>query len=161
MKSYTFSFGSGNPNTYTGLAPTFLTFNNISNGSSLARPGITEIFTGSGVYRFQYEPQPDTPVFFLLDGGNTITSDADRYIKGNLDPIQQVDQVVGVTSASFGSTATDPINMYGLLKRVQEVLEGVQSFTKATGTWDIYSRGSSTLLASKTLANNTTTTSRT
>jgi hypothetical protein len=161
MKSYTFSFGSGNPSTYTGLAPTFLTFNNISDGSSLARPGITEIFTGSGVYRFQYEPQADTPVFFLLDGGTTITSDADRYIKGNLDPIQQVDQVLGVTSASFGSTSTDPLNMYGLVKRIQEWLEGAETFYKATGVWDKYSRGSSTLLAEKTLTNSTTSTTKT
>ena len=161
MKSYTFSFGSGNPSTYTGLAPTFLTFNNISSGSSLARPGITEIFAASGVYRFQYEPQADTPVFFLLDGGSTITSDADRYIKGNLDPIQQVDQVVGVTSASVGSTSTDPANMYGMLNRLVAFLEGNNIFTKSTGILDFYAKGSSTLLVEKTLTNSTTSTTKT
>lgn len=160
MKNYTFSFGSGNPSTYTGLAPTFLLFNSLADGTSLARPGITEIFSGSGVYRFQYEPQVDTPIFFLLDGGATITTSSDRYVKGGIDAIQQVDQVLGVTSAAIGSTAIDPSTMFGYVKRLVEWLEGSQVFTKATGTWAVSSRGG-TLLGSKTLANNTTQTTRT
>ena len=161
MKNYTFSFGTGNPSANTGLTPSFLIFNNIATGTSLARPGITEIFSGTGVYRFQYEPQIDSPVFFLLDGGSTISSDADRYIRGGLDAVQQTDQVLGVTSASFGSTSVDPSTMYGMINRLREWLEGAEQFTKATGLWDKYSRGSSTLLAEKTLTKTTTVTSKT
>ena len=67
-----------------------------------------------------------------------------------------VDERVGVQGDSFGSTLADPTTLTGYMKRVQELLEGDALFTKSTGVWTISSRGSSTLLRSKTLTNTTT-----
>jgi hypothetical protein len=151
-KSYGLQFGSGNPASKTGLSPTFTTFADWATGSSTAAPGVTEIPAGSGLYRFIYGPT--NTIIFVADGGPSLASD-DRYIVGSLDPIQVVDERLGTVGDSFGSTATDPSTAIGYLKRALEWLEGNAVFTKATGAWDVYSRGSSSLLRTKTLSNNT------
>lgn len=149
MKQYYLKFGTGDPASYTGLSPTFVIFS-AGGLTSIVAPGITESPAGSGLYGFSYGPT--ISILFKADGGSGLAS-GDRYIVSALDPIQAVDEKVGTTSDSFGSTATDPGSVLGYLKRNQEFLEGNAVFTKSTGTWDIYSRGSSTLLREKTLTN--------
>lgn len=60
---------------------------------------------------------------------------------------------IGSTTSSFGDSSTDPVDLFGYLKRITENLEGNQSFVKSSGVMNIYSRGSSTLLRTKTIAN--------
>lgn len=151
-KTYWMKFGSGDPRTNTGLAPTMVIFN-AGGLTAVAGPGITETPAGSGLYSFQYGAT--ISYAFLADGGAGLSS-GDRYITGVLDPVQAVDERVGVQGDSFGSTAADPTTLTGYMKRVQELLEGDALFTKSTGVWTISSRGSSTLLRSKTLTNTTT-----
>lgn len=150
-KFYTLKFGSGDPRTNTGLSPTLVLFYQTSNGQTLPAPGITETLVGSGLYVFTYGPT--VSINFLADGGIGLSGN-DRWSTGSLDPIQAVDQQLGYSTDSFGSTATDPGTVFGIVKRLQEDLEGDQFFTKATGIWQIFSRGSSTLLRQKTIANN-------
>lgn len=150
-KKYWLKFGSGDPRTNTGLFPTLVIFNT-EGGTALSAPGITEAITGSGLYQFTYGPT--ISIAFLADGGAGLSS-SDRFIAGVLDPIQAVDQRVGVTGDSFGSTAIDPSTVTGQLNRIQEFLEGDAIYTKATGEWSIYSRGSSQLLRVKSLTNTT------
>ncbi len=152
MKTYWLQFGSGNPATNTGLTPTLIQFFD-QTGATLAAPGVTEIFSGSGLYRFFYAPT--LSIAFVADGGAALSA-TDRYVTGVLDPIQSVDEKMGTTDSSFGSTSVDPSTALGYLKRLQEFLEGNAVFTKATGVWDVYSRGSSTLLRTKTLTNDLT-----
>ena len=148
-KTYYLRFGSGDPASYTGLTPTMAIFS--ANGlTAVSGPAISEAPTGSGIYSFTYGPT--VSILFKADGGAALAS-GDRYIVGVLDPIQAVDEKVGSLSDSFGSTATDPQSVLGYLKRNQEVLEGNATFTKSTGIWQMYSRGSSTLLSQKTLTN--------
>lgn len=59
---------------------------------------------------------------------------------------------LGTTASSFGSTSIDPETVFGAVKRIQEILEGDATFSKTSGTWNIYSRGSSTLLRVKSLS---------
>lgn len=59
---------------------------------------------------------------------------------------------IGTTASSFGTTSVDPGDMFGFLKRLQELQEGQASFDKSTGTWLIQTRGA-TLLRSRTLSN--------
>lgn len=61
--------------------------------------------------------------------------------------------VIGTAGSTFGGLTTDPIDLFGYMKRIQEDLEGNQTFTKGTGAWQISSRGSSTVLANKTITN--------
>lgn len=149
-------FGSGNPAAYSGLSPTFTIFSTVPGVSqigisSVVSPGVTELITGSGLYYFTYGAT--VAIAFVADGGNTL-SNTDRYIKGILDPIQAVDQVVGTQLDSFGSTSVDPSTLFGMAKRNQEFEEGDKTFNSQTGQWQILSRGSSTLLRTKQLANN-------
>ena len=156
MKTYIVVFGSGNPATYTGLSPTFTVFQNYIVGASVpgwttaAGPTITEIGAGVGLYSFQYEPL--TPYAFVCDGGSSL-SNGDRYVKGILDPIQAVDEKVGFSTDSYGSSSVDPSSIYGFMHRFQEFLEGDSYFNKVTGQWTIYNRGTSTLLRTKNLVN--------
>ncbi len=278
MKTYYVRFGSGDPRTYSGLAPTFLTFNTY--GTGVTPPGITSVIGATGYYAFQYGVT--TPIAFLIDGATTGLATADRYVSGSIDPMDRSDEygttlvaigtsnialgttavaigtsltafgvtslaysfsllslgntsvaigssltALGVTSiayssslsaignsniaigtsltafgvtslayssslialgmtgvaigttilgsiggditntaeillrlgstlSTFGTSAADPGDLFGYLKRMQEFNEGNQSFAKTTGAWTINSRGGS-LLATKSLANSSTT----
>ncbi len=68
---------------------------------------------------------------------------------------------IGTVGSTFGSSTVDPSTIFGFLKRAQEVAEGNDVYTKATGVMTISSRGSSTLLASKTIADSQTQTTKT
>lgn len=151
-KTYGLVFTTSDPRTVTGLTPTLVQFWDMLTGATLPPPGVTEFFTGSGVYQFSYAATG--PVYFLADGG-VIVADADRYLEGILDPIQSVDERLGTVADSFGSTSIDPTTAIGYLKRLQEWLEGNANFAKSTGTWTVFSRGGSTLLQTKTLTNTT------
>lgn len=156
MKNYWLQFGNNDPRNYSGLAPTFVLFFD-SNGATVAPPGITEIFVTSGLYRFQYNPT--LSIAFLADGGATLSSNV-RFVAGNLDPLNKIDEQIGSTVSSFGSTSVDPGDIFGMVKRLQELLEGNATFNKTSGVWDIYSRGSSTLLREKTLTDSTNSSSK-
>jgi len=153
-KTYGLIFTTEDPRVTTGLTPTLVQFWDMGSGATLPAPGVTEFFPGSGVYQFSYSATG--PVYFLADGGAALP-DSTRYLEGVLDPVQSVDERLGTVADSFGSTAIDPTTAIGYLKRIQEWLEGNASFAKSTGTWTVYSRGSSTLLQTKTLTNTTST----
>lgn len=152
MKLYWLKFGSGDPANFTGLSPTFVIFS-AQGISAITAPGITETPSSSGIYQFTYGPT--LPIIFKVDGGAALST-GDRYITNALDPIQSVDEKVGSDVSSFGSTAVDPTTLIGWAKRNQEFDEGNAEFIKATGVWSVSSRGSSTLLMTKQLTNNTT-----
>ena len=157
MKTYWLSVGDSSiaPVTYTGLSPTMSVFVNVG-GSNVVGPTITELPAASGVYQFSYGPT--VGMFFSIDWGVSVPA-AYRYTKGGLDPIQAVDERVGGiidNDDSIGSTSVDPATVIGFLKRVQQYLEGDSFFEKSTGTWDVYSKGASTLLVQKSLTNDVT-----
>lgn len=60
---------------------------------------------------------------------------------------------IGSTASSFGDSTTDPVDLFGYMKRLLENFEGNQTFVKTSGVLTIYSRGSSTTLRVKTIAN--------
>lgn len=69
--------------------------------------------------------------------------------------------LIGDNSSSYGSTSMDPTTVFGFLKRAQEMSEGNQTYVKATGILDFYSRGSTTLLREKTIVDTSTSTAKT
>jgi hypothetical protein len=158
MKNYSVRFGTGDPRTYTGLAPTFLIFTNLASGATVTPPSIAEVFAGTGIYTFQWGVT--TPIGFLIDAATTSPGVSGRYVTGQLDPVDAVNESmtgiiasIGSTASSFGTSATDPVDLFGYLKRVQELLEGNNMYYKASGAFTMLSRGSSYTLASKTIAN--------
>lgn len=174
QKQYYLTFGTGDPRTYTGLAPTFLIFKKYD-GSAVTAPGITEPIAGSGIYQFTVAPS--FSIAFLAYGNTTSIPAAAAYVPGNLDPADANDDALtiigttlaaiggtvadistrlGSTASSFGSTSVDPGTIFGYLKRAQEVYEGNASYLKSSGSWALYSRGSSTLLVTKALSNSAT-----
>jgi len=153
MKEYSFSFGDGDPATYGGLSPTFTYFAD-STGNTYVPPGITEPIANSGIYYFSYAPT--FSISFTIDGTSSIATSSDRYITNNLDPIQVVDQRIGDANSDIGNTLTVPDTVLGYLRRNFSVQEGEAVFTKASGKWQVYAKGSSTLLFEKDLTNNTT-----
>lgn len=149
-KTYFIQFGIGNPASFTGLSPTFLVFNTTA-GATTA-PGITEVPTTTGIYYFNYNlGGASNPITFVADGATTGLNANQRYVSGALDPVQAIDQQIGTSANSYGSTSVDPTTLFGYMKRNLEFEEGNSTFNKTSGLWDIYSRGSSTLLIEKTL----------
>ena len=182
MKNYGIRFGSGDPRTYTGLSATFLYFVNMVTGATVTPPAIAELFAGTGIYNFQWGAT--TPIAFLADAATTSPGSAGRYVSGQLDPNDRGDEYaatmiamsttitaqnvtllagqtlsfasVGSTASSFGTSVADPVDLFGYMKRVQELLEGNETFYKVSGALTMLSRGSSTTLATKTIANSVT-----
>lgn len=152
-KTYWFSFGNTDGTSFTGLTPSFTLFQ-LETGTTTTPPGITERIAGTGAYQFSFAGST-LSTFFRIDGGAALAA-TDRYIRGVLDPIQTVDQKIGTTTDSFGSTSVDPTTLFGYAKRNQEIQEGNEVFNKSTGDFQILSRGSSTLLADKTVTNSST-----
>ena len=179
MANYLLQFGTGNPSSFSGLAPTFITFKTIPGGTNVTPPpGITEIPTATGLYYFTFGAT--TSVVFTVDGATSGLSDPVRYISGEVSALDQLDvnlaaqgstlvaigntlaamgssfapflSLIGTTTSSFGDSTTDPLTVFGYLRRLQEFNEGNANFTKSSGFWSIYSRGSSYLLAQKTIA---------
>lgn len=68
---------------------------------------------------------------------------------------------IGTTASTFGDSSTNPDTVFGYLRRVVEFLEGNQTYTKSSGALAFYSRGSSYTLASKTVSDTTTQTTKT
>ncbi len=273
MKNYTVQFGSGNPQGFTGLAPTFLTFWNLSSGTTNTPPSIAETIAGkTGIYTFAYGTTQ--AISFLLDAATTSPGTSGRYVTGQLDPADRADEYgttliayglsllalgttsvaigttgiaigttgiaqgttsisfetlnfalgttavalgitgvafgtlnfalgttgvalgitgvalgtasvalgttavalgitsvsiglsspiyafLGSTSSSIGSTNIDPTTVMGFLKRAQEMSEGGQIYTKATGVIDFYTRASA-IIVEKTISDTATTTTKT
>lgn len=156
-KTFYLKFGGGDPRINSGLSPTFVIFS-LAGLTSITGVTITELPAGSGLYQFNYGPT--LAVTFLADGGAGLSS-VDRYITGILDPIQAVDQQLGFTTDSFGTTGADPGTVWGYCKRFLELFEGDAVFTKATGVWQLFNRGSTTLLRTKTVTNTTASSTKT
>lgn len=112
MKSYTVQFGSGNPQGFTGLAPTFLTFYNLATGTTNAPPSIAETIAGkTGIYTFQYGTTQ--PISFLLDAATTSPGPNGRYVAGQLDPSDRADEY-GNTLIAYGLTTISMLTAIGL-----------------------------------------------
>ncbi len=105
-RDYWFAFGTGNPATYTGLAPTFITFVNNA-GTTFAAPAITER-AATGMYQISYGATQT--MAFVLDGATTSLATSDRYISGVFDPYDQFGVTLnaafalGTTSVAIGTT---------------------------------------------------------
>jgi hypothetical protein len=124
------NFGLGTTNVALGTTNSALGTTNVALGTTSVALGITAI--GYGVTN--------------LAVGTTIQS----YLSGASSPWLLS---LGTTASSFGSTSADPVDIYGYLKRIQENLEGNEVYIKSSGVLSISTRGSSTLLATKTLTN--------
>lgn len=234
-KNYWVTFTTGLPSTISGLTPTFVQFCKFD-GTTLASPSISEPVTGSGLYMFSYTPS--FSIAFTIDGFTTSLAAASRYIKGSLDPIDQIDSLLtqqgstllqintnltaqgssllaigstlskvdldvlavgttlvaqgstivgmgntlgamgntllaigtsltvivsglGSTASLIGDNVTNPVDLFGYIKRVSNFLEGVQIFTKTSGIWQIYDRTGATLLDNKTITESSTQVNRT
>lgn len=107
-KTYTMRFGSGDPRTYTGLSPTMLIFVNAASGATLAAPAVSEALTGSGVYKFSWGTT--TPIAFLCDAATTSPGTEGRYVTGQIDPADRIDEIgatlvaIGTTNVALGTT---------------------------------------------------------
>lgn len=107
-KSYSMRFGSGDPRTLTGLSPTFLIFVRLTDGATIAPPAITESATSWGIYQFAYGTTQ--PIAFLVDAATTSPGVGGRYITGQIDPADRVDEygntliAYGLTGIALGTT---------------------------------------------------------
>lgn len=120
---------------------TAIGFSSLVYGTSLFALGTTGVALGTST------------IALLGNFGSTLTGIGNSSLAlGNF---------IGSTASSFGSTSVDPVDLFGFMKRAQEIAEGNQVYTKSTGLLDFYSRGSSTLLREKTISDTSSQTSKT
>lgn len=126
----------GNMADYTGQGCSLVYF--FPAGVSTAGPAVSEI-PGTGIYYFDWD----------ANGAIAYTArlSSDHY-QNIVDFTYQ--DALGITSSSYGSTMI-PDTVMGYLKRTQEILEGDQVWDKALKTQSISTRGSTTLIAVKTV----------
>lgn len=98
--------------------------------------------------------------FTLIGIGNTSIAQGNTIL-ANITGISGFASQIGSIGSTFGGQSTDPIDLFGYLKRLQENLEGDNIYSKAIGDLKIYSRGMSTLLRDKTIANGVSTVTKT
>lgn len=134
-KEYWLKFGTGNPESTSGLSPTFTLFGSWT-GGLVSAPGITAPFPSLGLYRFEYTPS--FPIVFVADGATTGLSAANRYLTGSLDPLDLVDErlsEVGTTLLGVGSTLAD-IGLT-LLPSMGQTLVGIGNTVASIGLSNI------------------------
>lgn len=64
--------------------------------------------------------------------------------------------LIGSTTSSFGDVSTQPVTLFGFLRRVTENLEGDSQYVKVSGIWTIMDSAASVTLAVKTITNSAT-----
>lgn len=65
--------------------------------------------------------------------------------------------LIGTTASLIGDNVTDPSTLFGYMKRVNELVQGQETFTKGTGVLDMYDRTGATLLNERTITNSAST----
>lgn len=136
----------------SGLNPSFTIFQDIA-GNAIAPPSIAEINT-SGIYGFTFAPT--LAISFICSGVTTGLPTNERFVIGSIDPNSELASNIGDVTSSFGDSMVDPTTLFGYMKLIQEILEGNQTYTKATGVLEMFSRGSSALLIAKTISDSAT-----
>jgi hypothetical protein len=124
-------------------------------GVSLTAQGNTLIFWGAS-----NNALGSTILSWVMNTGTSLSSQGTSIIAmGNT--LSVLASYVGSTASSFGDSGTDPATVFGYAKRVVEFLEGNQVYTKSSGGLVFSSRGSSYTIASKTVSDTSSTTSKT
>lgn len=100
-KTYALQFGAGDPRSFGSLSPTFLAFVNMTNGATLVPPAISESLPGLGLYQFTYGVTQ--PITFLADAATTSPGAAARYVTGQIDPADRIDEI-GTTLVAIGTS---------------------------------------------------------
>jgi len=156
---YFLTFASGDPRPLAGLSPTFLIYKDQTGVDVLPTPVISSVGASTGIYFFQATPSATFSIAFLVDGGSAVSDSSARYLKGSIDPIANVDQQLGFSNSSYGTTLL-PSTVSGLAQRIVQLFEADANFNKTTGVWSNVARGTSTVLMTKTLTNNVTETTK-
>lgn len=79
MASTIFTFSARNSGTrVTGLTPTFSQLRKLTDNTTIAQPGTTEV--GLGVYKFSYDVETYGEAIAQIDCGTLVTLGADRYL---------------------------------------------------------------------------------
>ena len=84
--------------------------------------------------------------------GNTLAAIGTTLSFTGNSLLGQINSKLGTTSSVFGDSVTDPSDLFGYLKRIQELMEGNQTYTKGSGSWLLQARGGLTTLITKTIA---------
>ena len=114
-KVYYLRFGSGDPRTFTGLAPTFLIYKKFD-GTALTAPGITEPIASSGIY--QFTTSPSFSIAFLAYGNTTSIPSASAYVVGNLDPTDANDDAINILGTTLIATGATIVAMGNTLAAI-------------------------------------------
>lgn len=61
---------------------------------------------------------------------------------------------IGSTASLIGNLTTDPVDLFGYVKRIAELVQGQETFQKGTGALAMYDRTGATQLAARTVSNN-------
>jgi len=133
--------------TDTGLTPTFVKFTRRSDNVNLlgSAPAISEVLGpggGFGEYKFTFDATVE--VSFVVDGGASITSTADRYVRGVLGP--EDSRLDAAISAVPAAVADEPLAGHVTADTVGKVLSDIGTNVLLLrkyeeGRWKVHASG--------------------
>lgn len=151
----------------TNLGSSFLAFGqtSIALGNSGQALGVTSVAIGTTLVGLGNTGLAfgSTNSALLNNMGSTLVGVGNSLSALGISGFAQGQTLIGLmgnATASIGSTAIDPTSVFGFLMRAQELSEGNQTYTKATGILGLFSRGA-TLLRQKTISDTSSQTTKT
>lgn len=129
--------GIGNTSIALGITNVALGISTIAQGNSTIALGTTNVAIGTS----------------MIAQGNTIIADLGN-IGVSLSALSISLPVLGSTLSSIGGSAGDPVDLFGYVKRIAELIQGQEQFVKTSGALTMYDRTGATLLNSRTISNN-------
>jgi hypothetical protein len=126
-------------------------------GTTSVALGISNIALGTSAVNWGSVNNIQGSTLFAI--GTTITAQGVSNAAQNVTILAQGLSItvavagVGTVASSYGSNVADPTDLFGYMKRVLENLEGNNTYNKVSGAFTFLSRGSTTILATKTITN--------
>lgn len=158
--------GMGNTLFAAGSTLTQIGTNLTNQGATLVAQGstlssIATTTTGLGTTLTALNVNVTNNATYIANAGATLVATG-ATLSAVAATLATMSELMGSTQSSFGSTNVDPLTLFGYMRRLQEIAEGNQVYTKATGLFALYSRGSgtTTMLRQLTVTDNVTSTTR-
>jgi hypothetical protein len=122
----------------------------IAQGNSAIALGITNVaigtsLTAQGVSLFALGTSAIAQGVTETALGNTILANVGIGLTLN--------GAIGSTASSFGNNVTDPVDLFGYVKRISELIQGREAYVKGVGTLTMFDRTGGTTFVQRTVTN--------
>ena len=158
----------GNTLVAIGTTNVALGTTNVALGTSSVALGTSNVALGTSIYALQQVDSSTltavgaigiTTYAYVQNLGITVVAIGNTAIAIGLSTLANTSYaatlsvVVGTTASVIGDNVTDPGDIFGYVKRLGELIQGQETFTKASGALSMFDRSGATTLVTRTITN--------